>query len=192
MTCEELIAPLTAVLFAAGEPQTPEKLCGIFDCGQDVLEAALSRLERRLAGEDSGIILQSLAGGYRLATKQEYYPYIEKLHQLRPKKLSAPLMETLAIIAFRQPVTRQEIEAIRGVSADSAVSRLLEMELIKEAGRKDVLGRPILFRTTENFLASFGLDDLSGLPELPAPDMPEQGEDFVQLSLLSDDANNQK
>lgn len=84
-------------------------------------------------------------------------------------------METLAIIAFRQPVTRQEIEAIRGVSADSAVSRLLEMELIKEAGRKDVIGRPILFRTTENFLASFGLEDLSGLPELPAPEIPEPG-----------------
>lgn len=191
MTCDELIAPLTAVLFAAGEPQTAENLCGIFACGQDVMEAALSRLERKLAEEDSGIILQSLAGGYRLATKQEYYPYIEKLNKLRPKKLSASLMETLAIIAFRQPVTRQEIEAIRGVSADNAVSRLLEMELIKEAGRKDVIGRPILFRTTENFLASFGLDDLSGLPELPPPEIPEPGENFVQLSLLNEDGNNQ-
>lgn len=189
MTCDELIAPLTAVLFAAGEPQTIEKLREIFACSQDVLEAALGRLEQKLAGEDSGIVLQSLAGGYRLATKPEYYPYIEKLNELKPRKLSAALMETLAIIAFRQPVTRQEIEAIRGVSADSAVSRLLEMELIKEAGRKDVIGRPILFRTTENFLASFGLEDLSGLPELPAPPETEPGEDFVQLSLLGDEPN---
>lgn len=187
MTCEELIAPLTAVLFAAGEPQSVERLTEIFDCGQDVVEAALARLEQKLQSDDCGIILQPLAGGYRLATRQEYYSYVERLNQLKPRKLSAALMETLAIIAFRQPVTRQEIEAIRGVSADNAVSRLLEMELIKEAGRKDVIGHPILFRTTDNFLASFGLDDLSGLPELPALQMPEQGEDFVQLSLLNEE-----
>lgn len=191
MTCEELIAPLTAVLFAAGEPQTVERLTEIFDCGQDMMKAALIRLERKLESEDSGLVLQSLAGGYRLATRQEYYHYVEKLNQLKPKKLSAALMETLAIIAFRQPVTRQEIEAIRGVSADNAVGRLLEMELIKEAGRKDVIGHPILFRTTENFLTTFGLEDLSCLPELPELQLPpEQGEDFVQLSLLNEEVNN--
>ncbi len=190
MNCEELVAPLTAVLFAAGEPQTVERLAGIFDCGQDMMEAALVRLERKLESDNSGIILQSLAGGYRLATRPEYYQYVEKLNQLKPKKLSAALMETLAIIAFRQPVTRQEIEAIRGVSADSAVGRLLEMELIKEAGRKDVIGHPILYRTTENFLASFGLEDLSGLPELPELQLPEQDDDFVQLSLLNEESNN--
>ena len=105
-----------------------------------------------------------------MATNMDYYDYVQRLGEERDKHLSQAAMETLSIIAFKQPITKQEIEHIRGVRIENIMSRLLEMELIRELGRKDTIGRPILYGTTDTFLQCFGLKDLGDLPELPAPD----------------------
>lgn len=132
-----------------------------------------------------------------MVTRGTYFPYIEKLSQTVDRRLSHPAMETLAIIAFRQPVTKQEIESIRGVHAEKVLSLLLERELIQEVGRKAVIGRPILYGTTDTFLRCFGLRDLKELPALPdltpeeegpspAIERPDAGRDLHSVAQLRD------
>jgi segregation and condensation protein B len=116
---------------------------------------------RRPRGEIAG-----LAGGYQFITRPEYAVYIKKLQKIRPPKLSAQSLETLAIIAYRQPIIKAEIEAIRGVSADGVIKTLLDRRLVKIAGRQDVPGKPMMYATTNEFLQYFGLKDLNSLPSL--------------------------
>jgi segregation and condensation protein B len=118
---------------------------------------------------DSGLQLIEVGGGYRLCTRPEYGRYVERLREPRHFRLSQAALETLAIVAYRQPVTRPEIEAIRGVSADSAVSTLIERGLIRECGQKQAPGRPMMYGTTELFLLQFGLNRLTDLPPIEFP-----------------------
>lgn len=163
-------ATLEAVLFAAGNPLPLASLAAIMDCEEpDVVELARD-LQAKLTSEGSGLTVQRVAGGYQLVTRPEAYATVERLSQVTDRHLSAPTMETLSIIAFKQPITKPEIEQLRGVRVERALAKLLELGLICELGRKQVIGRPILYGTTAVFLRCFGLDSLDDLPQLPAED----------------------
>lgn len=153
-----------ALLFVASEPLSIKQLAKLAGAQEADVAAALQSLEQIYAVR--GIVMREVAGGYRFATSGRAR-YAVEAYLLPPKStLSTPALETLAIIANMQPVTKGEIESIRGVNSDSVVSTLLERNLIVEAGRKDVIGRPMQYSTTPLFLESFGLRSLADLPEL--------------------------
>lgn len=179
---EKLIGPLESVLFANGDPVTLAQLSDILQTDEQNVLELIEQLKQILDARASGLSLIAVAGGYQLVTRAENYEYVERLSQTRDKQLSQAAMETLSIVAFKQPITKQEIEKIRGVRIERVMARLLELGLICEIGRKNVVGRPILYGTTEVFLQCFGLNDLKDLPPLPAPAEPKEVDE--QLSLL--------
>ena len=168
-------AAIEAVLFATGNSVPIEQLADILNMKQDEVRAAIANLKERYASEDRGITITELEDAVQLGTKGEYYEYLMKLAK-HPKhySLSDTVIETLSIIAYKQPVTRGEIEKIRGVSCDHALNKLLEYDLIEEVGRLDAPGKPLLFGTTEQFLRSFGVKSIGELPTVS----PEMVEDF--------------
>lgn len=182
MFLSDMLGPLEAVLFASGEPISEKQLAEILEVDRENVAELLALEQERLEERQSGIELQETAGGWQLVTRADYFPYIEKLSQSMDRRLSHPAMETLAIIAFRQPVTKQEIEHIRGVHAEKVLSLLIERDLIQEVGRKAVIGRPILYGTTDTFLRCFGLRDLKELPALPEL-TPEEDEAMGRLEM---------
>jgi len=145
---------------------TPKKLASILETTPEKVEELVRQLRWNYDAAGHGFELKSVAGGYRLCTRPQYDPYVAKLDLPRPSPLTPAALETLAIIAYRQPVTKSEIEAIRGVKVDSSIRTLLDRRLIQEVGRKDVPGRPILYGTSRQFLEYFGLDNLDELPPL--------------------------
>jgi segregation and condensation protein B len=156
--------PVEALLFVASEALSIARLAKLLRAEEFEIAAVLQRIEAEYG--DRGIVLREVAGGYRFSTSPLVRDVVEA-YLLPPKtNLSTPAMEALAIVAHVQPVTRSEIEAIRGVNSDSVVSTLLDRGLIAEAGRKDVVGRPMQYTTTPFFLESFGLRSLDDLPEL--------------------------
>lgn len=160
-----LPALLEAVLFSADEPVPPERLVAALGLTESDVLSAIGSLQRKYA--DSGVTLERVAGGYVFTTKPEYAGVIEKaLSRKVPLSLSKGTVETLAIIAYRQPVTRQDIEAVRGVNPEASIETLLEKGLIREAGRKKTLGRPKIYATTAEFLKKAGLNSLADLPPL--------------------------
>lgn len=165
------LAALSAVLFAAPRTLSAKELAEYLDCTVPEVHVALKALQEKMAtDEDCGLMVERVANGYRIATKPEQGEYVARVSEVvKSGSLSNAALETLAIIAYRQPITRAEIEAVRGVRSDSAVNALLERGLIEECGRKEAPGRPVLFQTTTDFLLHFGLDDLSQLPPLPPP-----------------------
>ncbi len=159
-----LARPVEALLFVAGEALSIPQLAKLLHADEREIATVLQHIEAEYG--ERGIVLREVAGGYRFATSPLARDVVEA-YLLPPKTtLSTPALEALAIIAHLQPVTRSEIEAIRGVNSDSVVSTLLDRGLIAEAGRKDVVGRPMLYKTTPYFLESFGLRSLDDLPEL--------------------------
>lgn len=163
-------AALEAVLFASPNPVSPEELARVLSVQTAQVRNLLIGLEEDYAKEDRGFFLEWVGGGVRLCSKPQYAPYIEELGKTaKSTPLSQAALETLAIIAYRQPITRPEIEAIRGVRIGSALSSLIDRGLIEERGRADGPGRPILYGTTSEFLVHFGLEDLSALPPLNQP-----------------------
>jgi len=179
-------ATLEAVLFAAGDPMSMEDLAGVLQTDLLTTQNLMTRLEKELAEGERGLTIRRVAGGLQLATRPDLYPVVERLSQVVDRKISAPTMETLSIIAFKQPITKQEIEHIRGVRIERALAKLLELELISEVGRKQVLGRPILYGTTDTFLRTFGLNSLEDLPKLPSDREAAVGMDDEQLELLGE------
>ncbi len=156
--------PVEALLFVASEALSIHQLAKLLRAQEREIAAVLQQIEAEYA--DRGVVLREVAGGYRFATSPLARDVVEA-YLLPPKTtLSTPALEALAIVAHLQPVTRSEIEAIRGVNSDSVVSTLLDRGLIAEAGRKDVVGRPMQYKTTTSFLESFGLRSLDDLPEL--------------------------
>jgi segregation and condensation protein B len=156
--------PVEALLFVASEALSIQQLAKLLRAEEREIAVVLAQIEAEYA--ERGIVLREVAGGYRFATSPLTRDVVEA-YLLPPKtSLSTPALEALAVVAHLQPVTRGEIEAIRGVNSDSVVSTLLDRELIAEAGRKDVVGRPMQYRTTPFFLESFGLRSLDDLPEL--------------------------
>ena len=158
---------LEAVLFAAGLPLSVPKLAEIIEAPEWEVQEALTQLEHILSERGSGIFLRRSAGGYQLVTHPNAFPWVRKLSEMIQPTLSSSAMETLSIIAYKQPITKQEVEHIRGVRAERSIARLLELELICEMGRKQVVGRPILYGTTDLFLRAFGLQQIEDLPTLP-------------------------
>jgi segregation and condensation protein B len=156
--------PIEALLFVASEALSIQRLAKLLRAQEREIAATLQRIEAEYS--ERGIVVREVAGGYRFATSPLARDVVEA-YLLPPKTtLSTPALEALAIVANMQPVTRSEIEAIRGVNSDSVVSTLLDRGLIVEAGRKDVVGRPMQYETTPFFLESFGLRSLEDLPEL--------------------------
>lgn len=164
---ERLKAILESLLFAAGEPVPLARLAAVLDnVARDAIKRALSEMTLGYGGGSRGVILEEVAGGYQLRTPKEHALYVRRLLAAKPPRLSRPLLETLAIIAYRQPVTRPEIEQLRGVDSGGVLKTLLERRLVRIAGRKEAAGRPIMYATSVEFLEVFGLRDLDGLPDL--------------------------
>lgn len=169
MELKELEAALEAILFAAGEPVAVERICVTLELDEETVVAVCQRLADQYSYERRGLRLIRMDNSYQLCSAPEYAPVIRKAFESRkPARLSQPALEVLSIIAYYQPVTRAYIDQVRGVDSSYTVGLLLERELIEEAGRLAVPGRPIQYRTTKNFLRSFGLSSLDELPELPS------------------------
>lgn len=164
---ERLLGILESVLFACGEPITLGRLMEVIaGPTRAELRAGLTALAARTEQDRRGIRLVEVAGGYQFRTAPEHAEWVRRLFQQRPWRLTRATLETLAIIAYKQPITRAEVEAIRGVDVDSVIASLLARKLVKIVGRKDVIGRPLLYGTTRQFLEVFGLRDLAALPGL--------------------------
>ena len=168
MTNEERKAALEAIIYAADEPATIEQLAKALGEEKLVVQAALDELVGSYGSEERGIEIRAVAGGYKLYTKPQQHDVVRRfIKSLRPPlRLTMPALETLAVIAYKQPVTSPEISEIRGVNTSGVISTLLDKRLITTAGRKEVIGRPILYKTSKEFLMRFGLSDLEELPSL--------------------------
>ncbi len=164
LTAERIEPAIEALLFVASEPLETKRLAKLTGEDEKAVALAIQALEERYS--NGGIVLRDVAGGYRFATSSSVRDVVEA-YLLPPKtSLSTPALEALAIVAHMQPVTKSEIEAIRGVNSDSVVNTLIDRGLVAEAGRKDVVGRPMTYKTTSLFLESFGLNSLEDLPQL--------------------------
>lgn len=168
MELKEVESAIEGILFAAGEPVGVERLCVTLDIDRATADAVCQRLADQYSYERRGIRLVKLESSYQLCSAPEYAEYIRQAFESRrPARLSQPALEVLAIIAYYQPTTKAYVDQIRGVDSSYTVGLLAERELIEECGRLAVPGRPILYRTTLNFLRSFGLSSLEELPVLP-------------------------
>ena len=167
-------AVLEAILFTMGESVEVERLASVIEEDKKTTRQLLLELKEEYEGKECGITLMELEDSFPMCTRAEMYEYLIKIAKT-PRKyvLTDTLLETLSIVAYKQPITRAEIEKIRGVSCDHAVNRLVEFGLISEVGRMDAPGRPLLFGTTEEFLRSFGVKSLEELPELSAVQIEE-------------------
>ncbi len=173
---QELKAILEALLFVSSEPLPLSRMVALLGhASKTAVQEALDRLRDELDQEGRGLRLVAVAGGYRLVTRAEYAPWIKRLDKTKAApKLSRSALESLAIIAYKQPIVRTELESIRGVETSGVLRTLLERKLIRIVGRQDVPGRPIMYGTTKFFLEHFGLKDLSSLP--PLREFKELGE----------------
>lgn len=191
MDIHDLTPLVEAMIFAADGPIKAERVAEAIDVPLADVKAAIEALEADYAEHPRGFFLQEVAGGYQLRTLPEYADFLRKLGQSRPFRFSRPALETLAIIAYRQPVTRSEIEYLRGVDSGSVLKTLLEKRLVRILGKKDVPGKPMIYGTTREFLELFGLPDLSSLPTLSEfselADEEDAGAMMESLPLLIDE-----
>ena len=180
-------AIIEGILFAMGESVEISRLASVIEMDVKHTKAILKEMEERYNQENRGITLTWFDDAVQLCTKADMYEYLIKIAKApRKMTLTDTVLETLSIIAYKQPVTRVEIERVRGVSCDHAINKLLEYELITELGRLDAPGRPLLFGTTEQFLRCFGVKSLADLPELNPVQLEEfkqQAEEEIQLQL---------
>ncbi|MBO5136659.1 MAG: SMC-Scp complex subunit ScpB [Clostridia bacterium] len=166
MDLYETKAVIEGLLFAAGDSVEIDRIADIIEMDKKTTKEIISKMMDDYNIEKRGIKIIQLGSSYQMCTKPEYFDYIQRLAEpKRMQNLSNAAMEVLSIIAYRQPVTRAMIESIRGVSCDAIINRLIERNLIEETGRLDVPGRPMIFGTTEEFLRSFGVADLTELPD---------------------------
>jgi segregation and condensation protein B len=168
MTNEERKAALEAMIYGADEPATIEQLAVALNEERLVVQSSIDELVASHASEERGIEIRAVAGGYKFYTKPQHHDVVRRfIKSLRPPlRLTMPALETLAVISYKQPVTGPEIGEIRGVNTSGVLKTLLDKRLITTAGRKEVMGRPILYKTSKEFLIRFGLSDLSELPSL--------------------------
>ena len=179
---DHLAAVVESMLFATGAPVPVARLVDALDGpGRAEVVRALDALAASYEREGRGLRLVQVAGGYQLRTPAEHGPWVRRLLRERPPRLSRPMLETLAVIAYRQPCTRIEIEAVRGVDADAVLATLTDRKLVRILGRKDAPGRPLLYGTTRDFLEVFGLPDLTALP--PLRDLGEGAEVLATADL---------
>lgn len=178
MNAQDLSNIIEAILYVSGEPVATADLARALELTVPQVLSALDALEQYYDSQHRGLALKRFGEHVQLATRADYAPYIERLLQPTQKQsLSQSALETLAIVAYRQPVTRLDMEAVRGVKCDYSIQSLLNKDLIREVGRKETIGRPILYGTTDAFLSHFGLRSLQELP-LP-PDLPTPAEEQI-------------
>jgi segregation and condensation protein B len=163
---ENLRQIIEAVLVSADAPVTPGRLLALFDGlnGRDLREA-IDALKAQYETNGNAFTIAEVAGGFQLATRQEYGAWLRKFHDRNPVRLSQAALETLAIVAFKQPITRAELDTVRGVNSGGVLHTLMELNLIRLAGRSEAVGKPMLFGTTKEFLIHFGLRSLADLPK---------------------------
>lgn len=191
MEKEEVMQAAEAMIFASGRPVSAKTISEILDVDTKDVEVALDELKNLLIERKSGIQLIKVNDTYQLATLEKFYSYICKLLDNRPKpSLSQAALEVLSIVAYNQCTTRAEIEKIRGVSSDSALNKLIEYSLVEEAGKMNAPGRPMMYKTTEDFLKMFGYNSLKDLPELPTIKEAleeDDGQTKINLENVSED-----
>ena len=181
MEVKEIESAIEGILFAAGDPVGVERLCMALDLDRATVDNVCQRLADYYSYERRGVRLLRLENSYQLCSAPEHADCIRRAFESRrPARLSQPALEVLAIIAYYQPTTRAYVDQIRGVDSAYTVGLLLERDLIEECGRLAVQGRPILYRTTQTFLRSFGLSSLEELPELPSAS-PEDGQITMEM-----------
>jgi segregation and condensation protein B len=183
MTPQEIQSSLEAIIYAADEPATLDQISKALGIEKPEARAALEELTATYQTDDRGIEVRKVAGGWKFYTKAQHHDVVRKfIKSLQPPlRLTMPALETLAVIAYKQPVTVPEINEIRGVHVGGVIKTLLEKRLITTAGRKEVIGRPILYRTSKQFMMRFGLSDLDELPSL------KEFEALAQAALGSDE-----
>jgi segregation and condensation protein B len=170
----ERAAIIEALIFVSEEPLSIKSIAGVLKEDREVVAETVNALAEEFNGRNGGLQLREVAGGWQFATRPEHHEYVRRLLRTRPSaKLTIASLETLAVIAYRQPVTVPEILEIRGVQSPSAIKTLLDKKLIVAKGRKETVGRPMMYGTSKDFLLQFGLKDLSELPSV---------EDFQDLS----------
>ncbi|MCY7345261.1 MAG: SMC-Scp complex subunit ScpB [Pyrinomonadaceae bacterium] len=170
----EIVSIVEALIFVADEPITSKLLAEVLDENRETVESAIENLVREYDGRESGLQIREIAGGWQLGTRTEFHDEVRKFLKTRPNaRLSLAALETLAVIAYKQPATIPEILEIRGVQSASAIKTLLDKRLIAAKGRKETVGRPMQYGTSKDFLIQFGLKDLSELPSI---------EDFEDLT----------
>ena len=186
MSIEKTEAAIEAILFTMGESVEAEKIAVAIEHDVDTTVRIIHNMMDKYENEDRGIKIIELEGRFQLCTKEEYYDNLIRIcSQPRRYTLTDAALETLSIIAYKQPVTKIEIEKIRGVNSDRSVNKLVELELVKEVGRLDAPGRPMLFGTTEEFLRTFGVGSIDELPVI-SEDMVEQYKEEAEYEIASE------
>mgnify|MGYP003393998912 FL=1 len=191
MDDKEIKAIIEALIFVSGEPITLNRIRDVIEgVDKKTLERLASELKDEFNNEYRGLQLVEIANGYQLTTRSEYANWIKKLNKIKVStKLSKPAMETLAIIAYKQPIIKPEVEKIRGVDSGGVIKTLLERKLIKIIGRMDIVGKPMMYGTTPEFLQYFGLKDLTDLPTLR--EFQELKEEEVPVTASAEASDNQ-
>ena len=186
MSIEKTEAAIEAILFTMGESVEAEKIAVAIEHDVDTTVKIIHNMMDKYENEDRGIKIIELEGSFQLCTKEEYYDNLIRIcSQPRRYTLTDAALETLSIIAYKQPVTKIEIEKIRGVNSDRSVNKLVELELVKEVGRLEAPGRPMLFGTTEEFLRTFGVGSIDELPVI-SEDMVEQYKEEAEYEIASE------
>ncbi len=188
MDIERAEAIIEAMLFSTGSIITIKDIMNVIELGSEDIERIIQKMKTKYNENNSGIELIKIEDGYQLCTKKEYYEYIYPLFDNRSKpSISNAALETLSIIAYNPKITRSEIEAIRGVGSDGTIYKLIEYDLIEEAGKMDAPGRPTMYKVTKNFMKMFGITSLDDLPELPRYKLDEN-EQIVIDEIIDNEA----
>ena len=176
---------IESILFAVGEPVKASKLAAVLDAGIEEVKEAVKVLKYNYDTQQRGVMIIDIDEGYQMCSRPIYHAYIQEIiGEQRRQALSNAAMEALTIVAYKQPVTRGQIEFIRGVNSDGAINRLLDKDLIEEVGRLDAPGKPILYGTTINFLRCFGFNTTKDLPDI---DFSELINEYEQLEINTDE-----
>ena len=181
---EELKSALECMLFVQTQPLTVQQAAKALGLDELTVDTAIHELRHDYIGR--GLQLVRIAGGYQMCTRPEYSEYVSALLKPERTRLSRAALETVAIIAYRQNITQPEVDAIRGVNSDGVIRNLVEKNLVKQVGRRDSPGRPMLYATTDEFLSHFGLNDLSQLPELEDIALPAPAESVDNVEVETD------
>jgi segregation and condensation protein B len=185
---ENIKAVIEALIFASDAPLALEKICMILsDVEKKEVKEALEKIVLEYNERQGGIYLQEVAGGFQFRTRSELSPWVKKLKSSKPHSLSPAAMETLAIVAYKQPIVKSEIESIRGVDVGAPLKGLLDKKLIRIVGRKDVPGKPIIYGTTRKFLEVFNLKDLMDLPNLRELKELNQQQEIVEQEIVEEE-----
>jgi len=190
MEMHELKRVLEAFLFVSSSPVMADQVKEMLGVDEPLISKAMEELKNKYEGEGSGLKLIEIAGGYRVSTSPDLASYLKKWFKGQRSRLSKASIETLSIVAYKQPVTRGEIEAIRGVSVEGPIDTLLERGLVRITGRRETVGRPILYGTTRLFLEHFGLNTLKDLPilnEFSEFDLTEEEKVRIQEKVVQQD-----